>query len=700
MSEANNNNEAEMDAFSPQRVSPNGSRLWLLAATTVLGLILTGCGAGESYVNWPLHGLDHEEQRFSSLDQINEQSVSRLGLVWSRELGTTRGLEATPIVVDGVIYTTGVWSVVYAHDALTGEQLWMFDPQVPRSRARKLCCDAVNRGVAFDDGRVFVGTLDGRMIALDAGKGEVLWEAQTFDPARGYSITGAPRVAGDVVVIGNGGAEMGVRGYVSAYDIDTGELSWRTYTVPGDPSEGFESAAMERAAETWSGEYWRGGGGGTAWDSIVYDPELDLVYVGTGNGAPWYRGIRSPGGGDNLYLSSILALKASDGEQVWYFQTTPGDHWDFTATQPLMLADLEIEGALRKVIMQAPKNGFFYVLDRVTGEFISAEAFADITWAKGVDQETGRPIEAAGVSGMEPFIISPDPTGAHSWYPMAYSPDTGLVYLPVRENTLFLHRPDPDWQPNDSHRNEGIDRKYDGPLLERWLGAEPGIGRLVAWDPVGQEAAWITDFPVLESAGILATAGNLVFQGRSDGVFAAYRASDGEQLWEFDTGTGILAAPVTFSIGETQYITIMAGWGGGMGLINPPGLGPIQRGYGRILTFALDANGVLDAPSFGHTKPPVPARMSDASPELIGQGQVLYDTHCFGCHGVMAVAGSIKDLRYASAEVHDQFDEIILGGAREALGMPGFGDLLTIEDVEAIRAFVLHRSAESAAASQ
>ena len=499
------------------------------------------------------------------------------------------------------------------------------------------------------------------------------------------------------MVIGNGGAEMGVRGHVSPYDIQTGTLAWRTYTVPGDPSLGFESAAMERAAQTWSGEWWRGGGGGTAWDSIVYDPALNLVYVGVGNGSPWYRSLRSPGGGDNLYLSSIIALRVTDGEQVWHFQTTPGDHWDFTATQPLMLADLLIDGALRNVIMQAPKNGFFYVLDRETGQFLSAAAFANINWATGVDPQTGRPIESAGAfKEMEAFLISPDPSGAHNWYPMAFSPDTGLVYLPVRDETTFLHRPDAGWQPNDSHRNEGIDNRYDGPLVEKWLNAPLPTGRLVAWDPVEQEASWKIDFPVLESGGVMATAGNLVFQGRSDGIFAAYRATDGVELWHFDAGTGIMAAPVTFKVDGVQYITVMAGWGGGMGLINPPVLGPIKRGYGRILTFALDATTILNAPPFGHTEPPVPTRTSDAPPDVIREGQALYDSHCFGCHGVMAVAGPIPDLRYTSAAVHDQFESIVLNGDREPLGMPGFGDLLTTVQVQAIQAYVLSRAEASA----
>jgi quinohemoprotein ethanol dehydrogenase len=321
-------------------------------------------------------------------------------------------------------------------------------------------------------------------------------------------------------------------------------LIWRTFTVPGDPSLGFESEAMRAAAATWSGRWWEGGGGGTAWDAIVYNPELDLVYVGTGNGSPWYRALRSPGGGDNLYLSSIIALRAKDGSQVWHFQTTPGDNWDFTATQPLILADLDIGGRQRKVIMQAPKNGFFYVLDRESGEFISAKPFARITWATGVDPSSGRPIESpTAYDGLNPVLVSPDPSGAHGWHPMAFSPRTGLVYLPVRDGTTFLHRPDSTWRPSVSRRNEGVNVRYEGPLLQRWFSQPPPVGRLVAWDPVAQVARWTVDHPVLMGGGVLATAGNLVFQGRSDGMLVAYRATDGAKLWQFDAGTGIMAPP-------------------------------------------------------------------------------------------------------------------------------------------------------------
>src|SRR3984893_4308002 len=336
----------------------------------------------DSGADWATYGRTNDEQRFSPLKQINEQNIGQLGLVWSRELGTTRGLEATPLVSNGVIYTTGEWSVAYALDAKTGEILWTFDPKVPRARARTICCDVVNRGVALYHGKVYVGTLDGRLIALDAKSGSPVWDVLTVDQAKPYSITGAPRIAKGMVLIGNAGAEFGGGGYLSAYEAETGKLVWRTYTVPGDPAHGFESKALENAAKTWHGKWWIAGGGGPPWDTIVYDPQLDLVYTGTGNGVSWYRALRSEGEGDNLYLSSILALRAVDGELVWHFQVTPGDNWDYDATQPLMLADLRIDGNTRKVIMQASKNGFFYLLDRQTGQFISANPFVrNITWA-------------------------------------------------------------------------------------------------------------------------------------------------------------------------------------------------------------------------------------------------------------------------------------------------------------------------------
>jgi PQQ-dependent dehydrogenase (methanol/ethanol family) len=669
-----------------------------LAFAGSLALFLGACktsppaAAVNSRTDWTEHGASSYEQRFSPLRQISEQNISQLGLQWDRELGTTRGLEATPLVSNDVIYTTGEWSVAYALNAKTGEILWAFDPQVPRVRARTICCDVVNRGVALYNGKVYLGTLDGRLIALDAKTGTPVWDVITVDQSKPYAITGAPRLAKGKVLIGNAGSEFGVRGYISAYDAETGKLIWRTFTVPGDPARGFESKALEAAAKTWNGQWWIAGAGGTVWDSIVYDPDLDLVYTGTGNGIAWYRDLRSPGGGDNLYLASIMALRTNDGELVWHYQVTPGDNWDYDATQPLMLADLRIDGIPRKVIMQASKNGFFYVLDRQTGQFISAKPFVNgITWAMGVDPRTGRPEESPSAhEGWNAVLVSPSPGGAHNWYPMAFHPATGLVYISAREGSVFLSAPNKSWKSNPTLWNRGEDPSYEGPLVARLLAARPMTGHLIAWNPVEQKEAWRADMPVVESGGVLTTAGNLVFQGRSDGMFCAYRATDGKKLWEFDAGTGIMAPPVTYLQDGVQYITLMVGWGGAAGLVNIPGSGPIKRGYGRVLTFSLGARVKLEVPPFGPTGPPTVAVHMNASPSAIHEGSILYRRYCLYCHGVGVVSGSgVPDLRYATAETHHQFESIVLGGARESRGMPSFHDALKPDQVRALQAYVL-----------
>jgi quinohemoprotein ethanol dehydrogenase len=649
--------------------------------------------------DWTMYGGTNDEQRFSPLNQINEQNISQLGLLWDRELGTTRGLEATPLASNGVIYTTGEWSMAYALDAKTGEILWTFDPKVPRARARTICCDVVNRGVALYNGKVYLGTLDGRLIALDAKTGKPVWDVITVDQSKPYSITGAPRIAKGKVLIGNAGSEFGVRGYISAYDAESGKLLWRTFTVPGDPALGFESKALETAAKTWHGQWWVAGGGGTPWDSIVYDTDLDLVYTGTGNGIAWYRDLRSPGGGDNLYLASILALRASDGELVWHFQVTPGENWDYDATQPLMLADLNIGGSTRRVIMQASKNGFFYVLDRQTGQFISAKTFVKgVTWASGIDPKTGRPQESASAyDGFQAVLVSPAPGGAHNWYPMAFHPATGLVYVSAREGSFAVHAPDKHWISNPTVGNRGRDEAYEGPLRAKLLSSPPMTGHLIAWNPVEQREVWRADLPLVESGGVLATAGNLVFHGRSDGLLCAYRATDGKKFWEFDTGTGIMAPPVTYLLGGVQYVTIMVGWGGAAGLANPPGSGPVKPGFGRILTLALGGKAKLEVPPFGHRGPPSPAIHMNATSATIQEGTILYRQYCYGCHGAGAVSGSsVPDLRYATAETHHQFESIVLGGAREQRGMPSFKDVLKPDQLRAIQAYILSRAAAAA----
>jgi quinohemoprotein ethanol dehydrogenase len=637
--------------------------------------------ADSDTANWLTHGRTYDEQRYSPLDQINERSVSRLRLAWSFETGLTRGHEATPIVVDGVMYFTGSWSVVFAVDARSGKQVWKYDPEVPKAYAAKGCCDVVNRGVAIYKGRVFVGTFDGRLVALDAATGKPLWEKITVDQSKPYTITGAPRIVKGKVIIGNGGADLGVRGFVSAYDPGSGNLLWRTYTVPGDPDLPFESEALETAVATWTGkDWWKIGGGGTVWDSMAFDPELDLLYVGTGNGSPWVRHVRSPQGGDNLYLSSILALKPDTGELVWYYQTTPGDTWDFTATQHMILADLTIDGQPRKVIMQAPKNGFFYVLDRQTGKLLSAENYVEVTWAKEISMKTGRPIEVPGQDFKEGLaLVKPTAFGGHNWQPMSFNPKTGLVYIPAQE-ILGAYRREDDFKTTPGHWNTGTDFN-----VYSLLTPETVAGHLLAWDPVRQKEVWRHGYALPWNGGTLTTAGNLVFQGTADGRFVAYRASDGEQLWEGHGGTGIIAAPVTYKAGGQQYVAVVAGWGGAFGLAG----GEAARSAnatpgGRLLAFNL-----------GPSSPP----SADAVLKLITakgpakDGERLYHKYCAVCHGAGGIAGGagLPDLRLMKQQTLDAFDDIVLKGSLVENGMPAFDQLMTAQDTKLIRRYVDER---------
>lgn len=651
--------------------------------------------AGGDTADWLSHGRSYAEQRMSPLALVHEGNVATLGLAWSLELGTNRGVEATPIVVDGVLFTTGPWSVVQAVDARSGRLLWQHDPQVPRRYGRIACCDVVNRGVALYRGRVFVGTLDGRLVALDAATGARLWEVRTVDADRPYTITGAPRVVAGRVVIGNGGAELGVRGYVSAYDPESGALLWRTYTVPGDPAQPFESPALERAAATWHGEWWKAGGGGTVWDSMAYDPELDLLYVGTGNGSPWARRHRSPGGGDNLYLSSILALRPATGELVWHYQTTPGDNWDYTATQHMILADLEIGGRLRKVLMQAPKNGFFYVLDRESGELLSAKPYVKLTWARGVDPKTGRPVEVREADyGKEPAYIWPSPLGGHNWQPMSFNPATGLVYLPVND-LPGVHALDPKWRHRSGSWNTGTALEANLGIPDGW--SEMVEGRLVAWDPVAQREVWRAPLATAWNGGTLTTAGNLVFQGTSDGRFVAYRASDGAVLWEAPAGTGVIAAPVTYLVDGEQFVTVMAGWGGAYPLAYGEAAAAAGvTSVGRILTFRLGGTAQLPPAIPYASTPAEPPFAVTASAEELRAGGIAFHEWCAVCHGLKAVGGGVvPDLRQASPETHAQWNDIVLGGTRAARGMMSFADVLDEREARLIQQYVVQRTWET-----
>ena len=645
--------------------------------------------------NWISHGGDYAEQRFSRLTAIDEKNVGDLGLAWSFDLRTDRGVEATPLVDDGVMYVSAPFNIVYALDAATGEQLWTFDPHMDRDWVRNVCCGFVNRGVALYGKNVYIGTLDGRLIAIDRNTGRSVWDVDTVEEGKPYSITGAPRVVEGKVVIGNSGADFGVRGYVSAYEAETGELAWRTYTVPGNPADGFESEAMERAAETWTGDWWVAGGGGTPWDGMAYDPELRLLYVGTGNGSPYVRWLRDPEGGDNLYLSSILALDPETGKQVWYYQETPAESWDYTATAPIMLVDLEIAGRLRKTLLHAPKNGFFFILDRTDGSFISAEPFTTVTWALGYD-ERGRPIENPEKDFRERAqFIRPSPYGGHSWQPWSYHPGTGLVYFPKRDmGSIFVG--DPDWEYKPKTWNMGFDTAAFSSFSVSDGG--PMTAALIAWDPVAQRQVWSVPHVTGFNGGTLATAGGLVFQGSADGRFVAYRATNGEKLWESPASTGVIAGPITYAVDGEQYVAVTAGWGASFSWSGGElALAAGVRGGGRVLSFKLGADGVVPTgkPPLGPV--PKPTFALESTEAERAQGMELFHFYCSVCHGPMAVAGgSVPDLRHLPEAKHAIFDEIVRGGLFKTHGMPAFPDQLDALELHAIQAWILSRARESA----
>ncbi|CAM3133016.1 PQQ-dependent dehydrogenase, methanol/ethanol family [Cupriavidus taiwanensis] len=639
--------------------------------------------------DWPSHGLDYAETRFSRLRQIDTANVRDLGLVWSYNLESTRGVEATPLVVDGVMYVTASWSVVHAVDARTGKRLWSFDPKVDRALGYRGCCDVVNRGVALYQGKVFVAAYDGRLIALDAASGRKLWEQDTIiDRRYSYTITGAPRVFKGKVIIGNGGAEFGVRGYITAYDAATGAQQWRWFTVPGDPSKPFEDESMAAAAKTWdpSGKYWEAGGGGTAWDTLAFDPELNLMYVGTGNGAPWSRSKRSPAGGDNLYLASIVALNPDTGKYVWHYQETPGDNWDYTSTQPMVLADLKLDGQPRKVILHAPKNGFFFVIDRTNGKFISAKNFVDVNWATGYDAN-GRPLERAEARAADKaYDAIPGPYGAHNWHPMSFNPQTGLVYLPAQHVPLNL-MDDKTWQFNEG--KPGTPHGNVGWNTAKFLNAEPPkskpFGRLIAWDPVQQKAAWTQELVSPWNGGTLTTAGNLVFQGTADGRFVAYDARNGDKLWESPTGTGVVAAPVSFELDGRQYVSVAVGWGGVYGQAQRA---TNRQGPGTVYTFALGGKAPL--PAFAEYRAGKLLQGVKYDPALVKDGTALYVSNCVLCHGVPGVdrGGNIPNLGYIDAAFIENLDKVVFKGPAMARGMPDFTGKLMPQDVEKIKAFI------------
>ena len=654
---------------------------------------------------WLSYGRNYEEQRFSPLTQINKNTINKLELAWSFDMGSTRALESTPIVDEGIMFLTSEWSIIYAIDAKTGNEVWYYNPEVPKDWGRKACCDVVNRGVAVWKGYVYSATLDGRLLKLDARSGELIWEIDTLiDRNRDYTITGAPRIANDLIFIGNGGAEYGVRGYVSAFDVNSGDLVWRFYTVPGDPSLPFEHPEMEMAAETWKGgEWWKIGGGGTVWNTIVYDPEFDQIYIGVGNGTPWTRVIRSPGGGDNLFLSSIVALDANSGKMNWYYQTTPGDNWDYTATQDLMLAEMEVDGELRKVIMQAPKNGFFYVLDRKDGELLRAHKYAEVNWATHVDMESGRPIENKEKDYLkEKQWVLPGALGGHNWQAMSFDPNLGLVYIPT-QIAPTIYKMTEEWQKTGKLKykpntwNTGVElAKYLDLALTTPEVPIP-TGSLKAFDPISGETKWEVDYPQHWNGGTLSTQSGLTFQGNGMGFLNAYDSASGEILWSKNIQTSMLAPPITFVIDGEQYIAILAGTGGGnnhggdtLGF-HSEHLASLKYGNnGRLLAFKIGGNQRL--PRLDLINKSIPEQPQLISNEFqIKRGTELYGEYCAFCHGTAVRAGpALPDLRMMSNDTHELFQEIVYQGILSENGMSSFSDVLSERDVENIYHYIIN----------
>ena len=645
-----------------------------VAETVVDDKLLSVPGDGS---NWAAFGRNYSEQRYSPLKQINTKSVSRLGLEWFMELPEDRTLTGTPLVIDGVMYFTGSYSKTRAVNAKTGQLLWEYDPKsIEHAGDRLKIMWDQNRGLAFWKGKVIISTIDGRLIALDAKTGKEIWETMTIDPRKAYYITGAPKIFKDKVIIGNGGTEQeAARGYVTAYDTETGQQVWRFWVVPGNPADGFESKAMEMAAKTWTGEWWKLGGGGNTWHGITYDPEFDQILIGTGNGSPWNRKIRSPDGGDNLFLCSIVALDAETGRYKWHYQTTPGETWDYNSSMDIILADLKFGKQTIKALLHAPKNGFFYVINRKNGELLSAEKIGKVTWASHVDLKTGRPVEIEGSryeDGEE--LVWPSPLGVHSWHAMSYNPDTGLVYIPTIEMPALYKDSSIDlrsWRSPSFRVSTGVEFLTDD------AAADAGKAYLMAWDPLKHKVRWKHLLPPQWNPGTMTSAGNLVFQGRADGKFVAYNAKTGKDLWSVDLGLGISAPPVTYSIDGKQYVSILVGWGG-VGQV----LGSLAAQHGwkhkahprRLFTFALDSD--TEMPFF---VPPAYARPID-QPELVldeslvERGKQIYSESCSLCHGGGVVSGGMAtDLRESPLVLtKDAFKAVLVEGISVKKGMPRF----------------------------
>lgn len=667
--------------------------------------VVPGADAAHSDLQWVKNGFDDMAQRFAPVSQMTPDNVDKLGLAWTYQDFIVRGRvhrgnQGTPLVIDDVMYFTGPWSVVYAVDAKTGEELWVYDPEAEGAWARRACCDVNNKGVAYEDGVLYVGVVDGYLDAIDAGTGKRIWRTNAIpDRTRSYTVTGAPRIAGDKIIIGAGGGDMDVRGFFAAFDKQTGEQAWIFYTVPASPEQGDETTAIMLARKTWGDDArWDLGLGGAVYDSIVYDPDLNMVYAGVGNGVPHPTWLRDPTyQGDNLFLSSIVAVDADTGDLKWHYQTTPADDWDFGATQNMILADLDIDGQSRKVLMQAPKNGFFYVLDRETGELISAEPFTTVTWASHVDMETGRPVLDPDLKyDKGPKVIWPSVSGGHNWQPMAFSPKTGLVYIPVLEAPMkYVGYDGVEYQP--ASLNEGKGPPLMPPFDEADAGLvdgqpEPTVHSVLkAWDPVSRKTVWQSEYQPWWSGGVLVTEGNLVFQGAPDGLFRVYDASSGELLKSIDLGIAILAPPMTYMIDGKQYVAVQAGLGGSESAYFPDQAAAHKyENPESVFVFKLDGE-LIEMPPvrLPEDKQPVPDPIAISALEQ-ERGAELFYHNCARCHSYRGSPGSYPNLWNMTPSAHDNFMEILMQGQFAFAGMAAFDDVLTPEDAEAIHAFLVN----------
>jgi quinohemoprotein ethanol dehydrogenase len=664
-------------------------------ASLLVSLAAVGCASdtgvttattAPANADWTGYGGPIGDAHYSPLDQINDQTIEKLGLEWSYDIDVQPGAHSAPVEAGGVLYFAAGFSIIQALDVKTGKLLWRYDPQSARASGERMRAIWGVRGIAYDNGKIFTGTVDGRLIALDAKTGKELWSAMTLEPNDGRYITGAPWVFNGKVVIGHGGADFApVRGYVTAYDQATGKQVWRFYTVPGDPAKGFENAAMKMAATTWTGEWWKWGGGGTVWNAMAYDPRYNRIYIGTGNGAPWNQKIRSPGGGDNLFLCSIVALDADTGEYVWHYQVNPGETWDYNAAMDITLADLKIDGRERHVLLHAPKNGFFYVIDRETGKLISAKPFAKtITWAEGIDEKTGRPIEKpeARYPDGKPFLLMPSPLGAHSVEAWSFSPKSGLTYIPAIEVGRVLVDPPnlKEWKfiPGEVVTNNGIG------VAPPDIKVPPITNRLLAWNPITQKAAWEIPLVGRKNGGLLSTAGNLVFQGDGAGFVSAYTADKGQKVWSFDGQNGILSQPISYMVDGRQYVSVITSFrGSGVG---GPGLeNDYRTQHRRVLTFALGGGAKL--PADDRTIAPIaddPQFKVDA--KRAAAGMEIFNVRCAICHGGGATAaGSAPDLRRSPIPLgFETFSTVVREGPFIENGMPAFtemepDDLLSVQ---------------------